>query len=87
MLRPSGLESMNSAQQYQKLIALRAQTAQMSREDQAMREYQRLTQQMHAPTRRQVEDFKRNKGNKKKQKNERNKFEKALARFSVERAL
>ena len=47
MLRPSGLESMNSAQQYQKLISMRAQTAQMNREDQAMREFQRITQRMH----------------------------------------
>ena len=41
LLRPSGLQAMNAAQQYQKLISMRAQTAQMNREDNAMREYQR----------------------------------------------
>ena len=42
LLRPSGLQAMNAAQQYQKLISMRAQTAQMNREDNAMREFQRM---------------------------------------------
>ena len=42
LLRPSGLQAMNSAQQYQKLVSMRAQTAQMQREDNAMREFQRM---------------------------------------------
>ena len=33
---------MNAQQQYQKLVSMRAQTAQMHREDNALREYQRL---------------------------------------------
>ena len=33
---------MNAQQQYQKLVSMRAQTAQMNREDNAMREYQRM---------------------------------------------
>ena len=43
LLRPSGLNAMNAAQQYQKLISMRAQTAQMNREDNAMREFQRVS--------------------------------------------
>ena len=43
MIRPSGLEQMNAHQQYQKLISMRAQTAQMNREDNAMREFQRMS--------------------------------------------
>ena len=42
LLRPSGLQAMNAQQQYQKLVSMRAQTAQMNREDNAMREYQRM---------------------------------------------
>ena len=42
LLRPSGLQNMNAQQQYQKLVSMRAQTAQMNREDNAMREYQRM---------------------------------------------
>jgi len=42
LMRPSGLQAMNAAQQYQKLISMRAQTAQMQREDNAMREFQRM---------------------------------------------
>ena len=41
LLRPSGLNAMNASQQYQKLISMRAQTSQMNREDNAMREMQR----------------------------------------------
>ena len=44
MLKPSGLEQMNNFQQYQKLISMRSQVSQKHREDQAMDEYQRLTQ-------------------------------------------
>ena len=43
LLRPSGLQAMNAQQQYQKLISMRAQTAQMNREDNAMREFQRMS--------------------------------------------
>ena len=42
LLRPSGLQAMNAQQQYQKLVSMRAQTAQMNREDNALREYQRM---------------------------------------------
>ena len=42
LLRPSGLQAMNAAQQYQKLVSMRAQSAQMQREDNAMREFQRM---------------------------------------------
>ena len=42
LMRPSGLQAMNAAQQYQKLISMRAQTSQMQREDNAMREFQRM---------------------------------------------
>ena len=34
---------MNAAQQYQKLVSMRAQSAQMQREDNAMREFQRMS--------------------------------------------
>ena len=33
LLRPSGLQAMNAQQQYQELVSMRAQTAQMNRED------------------------------------------------------
>ena len=42
LLRPSGLQNMNAQQQYNKLVQMRAEIAQRSREDNAMREFQRM---------------------------------------------
>jgi len=42
LLRPSGLQNMNATQQYNKLVSMRAELAQRNREDNAMREFQRM---------------------------------------------
>ena len=42
LLRPSGLQNMNATQQYNKLVTMRSELAQRNREDNAMREFQRM---------------------------------------------
>ena len=59
LLRPSGLQNMNAQQQYNKLVQMRAELAQRNREDNAMREFQRMAGAGALPTENEEVPFNR----------------------------